>query len=854
MIRELIDAFKATRRPPTEADTRYVAATVRTSETIEGKVNTLNPRDYARVGRAVTGSIWNAATIIAREAAAGEIKLYRKASGKGRRVSKSAAAFLRGDGGTIRPAAKAMTYANEAEDIEEVTDHPALSLLRDPDPSTTSADFFTALYWFREVAGSAYIWTGGDKPTGLYLLLPQFTRVILDDKQGVTGYHYGRNETDTVMVPTSQVVASRWMPDPFNPYLGVSWVDSIKGYGDMEDAAIASEIHRWRNSAQPGMIVRVNNYAPDQMGQLAEAMRRKGGPFEAGKVTIINGSAEDIEIVQPNSKPHELNYERGIIQCEAAIYRAAGVPEPIWKMNDAIQSNAAHGSKVWMQSIYARQKAVASDLTEWLLPMFGVEPGEMWFAYPNPVVEDVASKATLLLAGFQAGVARVNEWRAVVGLDPVDDAENTLGKTIPALSVGLGKEPDAKPATPNVAGATPNVAAPDAAPVADVAATALNGAQVQALADLAAQVAQGQLPLASARAIAVAAFPMVDAAVIDAVFGPLASFTPEAVNEGGTNQQANQATGDDPEPPAGDGSGDSRKGHRGGKRSKAGGPHPVAAGPRNAGGRGSKGPQPKLIGRWEWSGKCGCGGCTTARKAEPTDDSIEGRIYRAVREWAADALRRGINGIGPDGSFDISSLSSAELEGLLRASITEAFRAGAVEIVAKYSPGTTPLASSAAQEYVKQYGFDLVKGVTETMANQMRTAIDAGLEQGKTINEIQADLTANVPDVSATRAEVIARTETARAYQHGSIKQAEELGFDSKTWDLAGEPCGLCEGAAAALGGKPVPIGEPFFKAGETITGTDGRTYTVGIPVMAASDIHPQCRCATIEMVTEAGE
>jgi hypothetical protein len=774
MIRELIDAFKATRRPPTEADSRYVAATVRISETIEGKVNTLNPRDYGRVGRAVTGSIWNAATIIAREAAAGEIKLYRKATGSGRRVSKSAASFLRGEG-SVRPAAKAMTYANEAEDIEEVTVHPALSLLRDPDPSTTSADFFTALYWFREVAGAAYIWTGGDKPSGLFLLLPQFTRVILDDKQGVTGYHYGRNETNTAMLPTSQVVASRWMPDPFNPYLGVSWVDSIKGYGDMEDAAIASEIHRWRNSAQPGMVVRVNQYTPDQMAQLAEAMKRKGGPFEAGKVTIINGSAEDIEIIQPNSKPHELNYERGIIQCEAAIYRAAGVPEPIWKMNDAIQSNAAHGSKVWMQQIYARQKAVASDLTEWLLPMFGVEPGEMWFAYPNPVVEDVASKATLLLAGFQAGVARVNEWRAVVGLDPVDDEDNTLGPVRVAPVMGF----------------------PPMAPKDD---------------------------------------------------------EEEEDDASGEDQQDSEETVPDGDATGGTGDGDSRKGHRGGKRPEAGSPDPLAAGTRNAGGPVGKGGHPELIGRWEWSGKCGCAKHGTARKADPTDESIEARIYRAVREWASDALRRGINAIGPDGSFDISALSSAELEGLLRSSISEAFRAGAVEMVAKYEPGAAPLSSSVAQEYVKQYGFDLVKGVTDTMANQMRTAIDAGLEQGKTIAEIQADLTANVPDVSANRAEVIARTETARAYQHGSLKQAEELGFDSKTWDLSGNPCGLCEGAAAAVAGKKVPIAEPFFKAGETIVGTDGRTYTVGLPVMTASDIHPQCGCATIEMDTEEGE
>jgi hypothetical protein len=71
--------------------------------------------------------------------------------------------------------------------------------------------------------------------------------------------------------------------------------------------------------------------------------------------------------------------------------------------------------------------------------------------------------------------------------------------------------------------ATP-AATPGAQPVEK---TALNGAQVTALAELASQVALGQLPVKTARAIAVAAFPAVDAAIIDSIFGGLESFTPE---------------------------------------------------------------------------------------------------------------------------------------------------------------------------------------------------------------------------------------------------------------------------------------------------------------------------------------
>lgn len=74
-------------------------------------------------------------------------------------------------------------------------------------------------------------------------------------------------------------------------------------------------------------------------------------------------------------------------------------------------------------------------------------------------------------------------------------------------------------------------AMPSTVPVDDVAQTALNGAQVQALSELAAQVASGQLPMASARAIAAAAFPAVAPATLDAVFDPLTTFTPEKDDE-----------------------------------------------------------------------------------------------------------------------------------------------------------------------------------------------------------------------------------------------------------------------------------------------------------------------------------
>ncbi len=64
------------------------------------------------------------------------------------------------------------------------------------------------------------------------------------------------------------------------------------------------------------------------------------------------------------------------------------------------------------------------------------------------------------------------------------------------------------------------------APQTDVQSTALNGAQVTALLELAAKVSNKEIPLETARAMAQAAFPLVSKDEIDRIFDPLKNFTP----------------------------------------------------------------------------------------------------------------------------------------------------------------------------------------------------------------------------------------------------------------------------------------------------------------------------------------
>jgi hypothetical protein len=962
----LIDnLLKAMRREPTEVDREYTASTIRTGDELQNTQASTNPKDFARVGRALAGSVYNAATLVAREAAKGEMKLYRKKSG------------VRG--------AKAI-YANNAEDVEQVTDHPVLSLLHDPDPSTTYCDFMTLVYWYREVTGKAYIWVGGEKPVGLFLLHPQYTKPIVKKGIGIEEFLYGRDNLTPMRVPASQVVITRYMPDPFAPWDGVSWVNSIEQYADMENAAVMSEVQRWKNSGQYGMIVKAPaSYNDQQLKQLESSLRGKGGPLAAGRALIVR----DLEVVEAGSKPHEMNYLEGLEQAERAIYRAAGVPEAIWKLNDANLASASAADPIWQRNIYERQQRVAQDLTEWLLPMFGIEPGTMWFAYDNPSQDDVELQTNRMAAGFTNGAVYLNEYRQALGLNPLPDEQNVLGKPqpmpmmpsapIPVQEIEEPEEDELEEEeiedeeivdeeisekaqryldaieriraerSKSVDGGA-DVSTPTGEPTSGTPADASGkaadrtppqGAREEAERGLAWREEYGRggtaVGVARARDIANGAN-LSDSTIMRMVsyfarhevdkqgqgWSPGEEGYPSAGriawalwggDPGRTWANAEAAKMDDdeekmcgdekrcqPESKVIDGEkikppselteaelallAERLRPFMHGDKAE----EPVAQvadeGPIN--------PEVVEVEPMPIDAEdCTCSKCIET-KATPEDperltpsQKREREMKRDIQRLIALLMLNALETIDAEGNFDQSQIDPAKIEEVTRRYIEQSFNEGALaRLEAAGMRDVPPLSTNPARDYIAKYNFDLVQGVTNTMREQLRNAIDKELIKGEmgegtSLAEIQERITAEVsptgepmpppkltdeqkaqmikqgvsaevPRISENRAEVIARTETARAYAHGSMKQAEELGFDKKYWSLGGNPCGLCQAAAAKYGQtNPIPIGQPYFMPGETIVGTDGKTYTFKMRIMAPSDVHPNCVCVNIEEMSE---
>jgi hypothetical protein len=112
----------------------------------------------------------------------------------------------------------------------------------------------------------------------------------------------------------------------------------------------------------------------------------------------------------------------------------------------------------------------------------------------------------------------------VIPNTPIMTEQGATATMAPAAQVA---QPTAAPAEVSAPASTSAPAAPDAAATdVNVAATALNGAQIASMLDIITQVVQGLMPISAAKAVMAASFPTLSSAQVDAIFADIKQGTP----------------------------------------------------------------------------------------------------------------------------------------------------------------------------------------------------------------------------------------------------------------------------------------------------------------------------------------
>jgi len=218
---------------------------------------------------------------------------------------------------------------------------------------------------------------------------------------------------------------------------------------------------------------------------------------------------------------------------------------------------------------------------------------------------------------------------------------------------------------------------------------------------------------------------------------------------------------------------------------------------------------------------------------------VERTMQRQSQGYLAEQYRTAANGIRDLATVTVATVDQLGLDfgdgiGLLLRRSYEviaqnAFASAATTLAVDIA---FDLANDKVQQVLDQLAKQ-VKVVSETTRDEIRALIGKQASEGWSISELADAIIATGATNAPSRAEMIARTETANAYTRASILAYQESGVvDQVQWLTAGDD--LVSDLCASLSGKAVNAGDEFA------------------PGIVGPPSHPNCRCDLIPIVRSA--
>jgi len=152
--------------------------------------------------------------------------------------------------------------------------------------------------------------------------------------------------------------------------------------------------------------------------------------------------------------------------------------------------------------------------------------------------------------------------------------------------------------------------------------------------------------------------------------------------------------------------------------------------------------------------------------------------------------------------------------------------------------------------WLESYVPRLAGEVNEVTRAGISRALANGIAEGEAIPALQARVRDVFREATDYRAEMIARSETARASSRGDLEAWRQSGVvESKEWLLGPDPCEFCE----AMAGEVAALDESFVAMGDTLAGAAGGEMTADYEDIDAPPLHPNCCVPGTRIVTIDG-
>lgn len=308
------------------------------------------------------------------------------------------------------------------EDRTEVTDHPALTVWRRPNPFMTTSELVETCGQHYELTGEWWMLasTSGENipPSELWPLRPDRMRPVPHQEDYLAGYEYTCG-SETVPLGLHEVIFIR-RPNPYDIYRGLGPVQAI--LVDLDSNRYSAEWNRafFVNSAEPGGIIEIpESLDDDEFKKLRSRWREQHqGVAQAHRVALLErGKWVDRKYTQRDMQFRELrDLSREIVREAFRVSKTMlGMSEDV---NRATAQAAEYVFSKWL--IVPRLERLRQALNEEFLPLFGKDAARrLEFDFDSPVDNDAETENAERTSKVSAYVALVRD----AGVEPSEAAQ-----------------------------------------------------------------------------------------------------------------------------------------------------------------------------------------------------------------------------------------------------------------------------------------------------------------------------------------------------------------------------------------------------------------------------------------------
>jgi len=284
--------------------------------------------------------------------------------------------------------------SGKPEDRVEVTVHPALSVLNNPNAFFTRQELVEAGQQHQELTGETWLVIGRnpkvpDLPLELWPVRPDRIRPVPDADNFIVGYVYTSPDGVEIPLKSRDVIFIR-RPNPLDPYRGISPIGSTLAHIDGERYSAEWNRNFFLNGAQPGGIIEVGDkrLSESEFEELILRWREMHqGVNNAHRVGFLENGAKwvDVKLSQKDMDFTGLSQLSG-----EKIRESFGYPKPmLGSVEDVNRANAEAGEYVFAKWLLVHR------LDRWkgafnhdFLPLFGSVGEDLEFDYDSPVPAD----------------------------------------------------------------------------------------------------------------------------------------------------------------------------------------------------------------------------------------------------------------------------------------------------------------------------------------------------------------------------------------------------------------------------------------------------------------------------------